>query len=80
MAQSVFCLYYILQLPVDRGKGIVSLMFLIPSKVCKYRSNPKPKPPCGVVPNRLKSKYLQENRKQFSSPATLYETVKCTTV
>lgn len=40
------------------GKGTTSLIFVTPSKNCKKRSKPIPKPPWGEVPNCRKSRYL----------------------
>ncbi len=50
---------HILQLCVDLGNGIASLIFDIPSKVCKYLSKPIPNPPCGADPYLRRSKYLK---------------------
>src|SRR5436309_724771 len=46
-------------LPGTRGKGITSRMLPIPVTNCTVRSRPRPKPACGTVPNRRRSRYHQ---------------------
>lgn len=48
---------YIEQWCGQRGNGIVSLILVMPHKICKYRSNPMPKPPVVQPPYFRRSKY-----------------------
>jgi len=46
-------------LPGVRGNGITSRMFAIPVTNCTTLSRPSPKPACGTVPKRRRSRYHQ---------------------
>lgn len=50
----------------QRGKGRVSLMLGVLRTNCKKRSKPRPKPPWGLDPNCLSSRYLHRPSKCFS--------------
>ena len=45
--------------PGVRGNGITSRMFAMPVTNCTIRSRPRPKPECGTVPKRRRSRYHQ---------------------
>ena len=47
----------------QRGKGMVSLMLGVLRTNCRKRSKPRPKPPWGLDPNCLRSRYLKRPAK-----------------
>ena len=49
-------LFYMILLTV-RGKSTTSRMFSMPVTYMTKRSKPSPNPPCGAVPNFLRSRY-----------------------